>query len=113
MPSLLKATKARSYRFSGQSTRVAACNDTPPIREVLKQMRLDIEARLNSYREQDGWVRDESAVYEIECLERANDIIRAAGAFAKAYKKRQLEGRVEDGDRQNSAMEKVVRAASA
>lgn len=49
--------------------------EEPPIKEVLKQIRIEIETMLNSHKEADGVIRNEEAIYKIGCLQEALRIL--------------------------------------
>jgi len=51
--------------------RLAHEPEDPPLREVRKQIRIEIRTLISSYTEADGILRNESAIYEIGCLRKA------------------------------------------
>lgn len=63
---------AQTRRGTGESPDIV-----PTKKEVIRELRLEIECWRNSYREIDGVIRDEAALHSIRCIQAAVLMVRA------------------------------------
>lgn len=65
---------------------LAHAPEEPPVREVRKQIRIEIETLLRSYKERDGVIRDEDVIYEIGCLLKALKLLEPLNMLGALHK---------------------------
>lgn len=67
----------QDIKFDGEKGRLESRRGLPdvPLREVRKQIRMELGTKIRSVREMDGAIRDETEIYEITCLMRALDLL--------------------------------------
>lgn len=53
------------------TAKLARKPEDPPLREVRKQIRIELETMIRGTCEADGVIRDETVIYEIGCLQKA------------------------------------------
>lgn len=63
-----KRLKIKYWRETGILDHIP---EDPPLREVLKTLRMEIGTRIRSYRQIDGVIRDSYEIYDIRCLMKA------------------------------------------
>lgn len=61
----------KKITYDGESCTLAKTDFDVPLREVRKQIRMNIGQAIRSFKELDGVMRDENATYEILCLIKA------------------------------------------
>jgi hypothetical protein len=70
-----KKIKIKITGFRRKTYILAHAIAKPPLEEVRKQIRIEMETCAFSHTEADGVIRDEEAIFEIACLQKALQLL--------------------------------------